>query len=315
MLVSVVVPCYCEELSLPLFYKEMAAVADKIHGTGFEFIFIDDGSHDKTLEGIKTIAEKDRRVRYISFSRNFGKEAAVYAGLESSKGDFTAVIDADLQDPPGLLAEMIDILSQGEFDCVATRRVSRSGEPPIRSLFARCFYRIINRLSKTEIVDGARDFRIMTRKMVNAVLQMKEVNRFSKGLFSWVGFKTHWLSFENIQRVAGETKWSFWKLLIYSIEGIVGFSTAPLAVASVAGVLFCVISLVAIIALAIRQIIWPYSQYGWTSTICVVFLVSGIQLFCIGILGQYLAKTYMEIKKRPIYIVKESSDEKKEENT
>ncbi len=310
MLISLVVPCYNEEESLPLFYKEAARVAGEMrasHGAEFEFIFVDDGSKDGTLAVARRLHEADSRVRYVSFSRNFGKEAGIYAGLQAAKGDYVAMLDADLQDPPALLPAMLDALRTGEYDCAATRRTTRKGEPPIRSFFARMFYRIINRMSKTEIVDGARDFRLMTRPMVDAVLRVTEYNRFSKGIFGWVGFRTKWFEYENVERVAGQTKWNFWKLFLYSLEGIVGFSTAPLAIAALAGVLFCLAAFVGILFILIRYALgWQDPVAGWQSLACIILLCSGVQLFCTGILGEYLAKTYLEVKRRPLYIVKET---------
>ena len=277
----------------------------------FEFIFVDDGSKDQTLALLRDFAKKDDRVKYLSFSRNFGKEAAIYAGLENAQGDYVAVMDADMQDPPSLLPEMYTTLQSGEYDCVATRRVNRDGEPPIRSFFARQFYRLINRISDADIVDGARDFRLMKRQMVNAILSMQEYNRFSKGIFGWVGFKTKWLPFQNVERIAGETKWSFWKLFKYSIQGIVAFSTAPLAIASITGVLSCIIAFLMVIYIIIKTLIFGDPVGGWPSTICIILFLGGIQLFCIGILGQYLAKTYLETKQRPIYILKETNQNKR----
>ena len=310
MLISLVVPCYNEEESLPLFYKEAARVAGEMrasHGAEFEFIFVDDGSKDGTLAVARRLHEADSRVRYVSFSRNFGKEAGIYAGLQAAKGDYVAMLDADLQDPPALLPAMLDALRTGEYDCAATRRTTRKGEPPIRSFFARMFYRIINRMSKTEIVDGARDFRLMTRPMVDAVLRVTEYNRFSKGIFGWVVFRTKWFEYENVERVAGQTKWNFWKLFLYSLEGIVGFSTAPLAIAALAGVLFCLAAFVGILFILIRYALgWQDPVAGWQSLACIILLCSGVQLFCTGILGEYLAKTYLEVKRRPLYIVKET---------
>ena len=308
-ILSVVIPCYNEEESIPLFYKEINSITKKMNNLNFELIFIDDGSKDRTLEIIKKLRKKDKRVRYISFSRNFGKESAMYAGLENSKGDFITLMDADLQDPPTLLIEMYNIIEKEGYDCVGTRRVNRTGEPPIRSFFARKFYKIINKISKVEMVDGARDYRLMTRKMVNAIIKMKEYNRYSKGLFSFVGFKTKWLEYENINRVAGETKWSFWKLCIYAIEGITAFSTAPLVISAIVGILFCIISFIMIMVIIIKTLIYGDPATGWPSLVCIIFLISGIQLFCMGIMGQYLSKTYLETKNRPIYIIKEDSNE------
>jgi glycosyltransferase involved in cell wall biosynthesis len=310
-LITVIVPCYNEEESLPLFYEEINRISKEMKKIDFEFLFINDGSKDKTLNIMRELAGDDKRVRYISFSRNFGKESAMYAGFENAKGDYVAVMDADLQDPPSLLPGMYKSIKEEGYDSVATRRVSRAGEPPIRSFFARQFYKLINKISKAEIVDGARDFRLMTRQMVDAILDMKEYNRFSKGIFGWVGFKTKWLEFENVKRVAGVTKWSFWKLFIYSIEGIVAFSTAPLVIASLFGILFLFIAFVLIIFIIVRTIMYGDPTAGWPSLACIIFLVSGIQLFCTGIIGQYLAKAYLETKKRPIYIIKETEKDNK----
>ena len=308
-LLSVVVACYNEEEALPYFYEEICKVSKEMKDIHFEFVFVNDGSRDKTLEILKNYHEQDKRVRYISFSRNFGKEAAMYAGLEASRGDYVTLMDADLQDPPSMLKEMYGYIVEEGYDCVGTRRVTRKGEPPIRSFFARMFYKIINRMSKVEMVDGARDYRLMTRKMVNAILSMKEYNRYSKGLFSFVGFRTKWLEYENVNRVAGETKWSFWKLFIYAMDGITAFSTVPLVLSAVMGFLFCIISFVMILVIVIKTLIYGDPVSGWPSMVCIMFFVGGIQLFCMGIMGQYLSKTYLETKKRPIYIVKETSDE------
>lgn len=301
---SIVVPCLNEQDAIPLFYraflKETAGM-----DVAFEFWFVDDGSTDGTLEALKRLRERDPRVKYISFSRNFGKESAMYAGMEAASGEYVAIMDVDLQDPPSLLPEMMRGIREEKYDCVATRRVTRAGEPKVRSFFARAFYRLINRISRTEIVDGARDFRLMTRQMVESILSLGEVSRFSKGIFSWVGYRTKWLEYENIARVAGETKWSFWKLLLYSIDGIIGFSTLPLAIASVVGVLFCLIAFVLILFFFFKTIIWGDPVAGFPATICIILLLGGIQLFCIGILGQYLSKTYLETKRRPIYIARE----------
>lgn len=303
--ISLVVPCYNEEEALPLFYRAADEVARSMPEQVFEFLFVDDGSTDKTLALLREYRAKDERVRYLSFSRNFGKEAALYAGLEASTGDYVAVIDADMQDPPSLLPEMYALVRSGEFDCAATRRVSRAGEPPVRSFFARMFYALIRHISSTEIVDGARDFRLMTRQMTDAVLQMGEYNRFSKGIFGWVGFRTKWLEYENVQRAAGQTKWSFWKLFIYSLEGITAFSTAPLAMAAVLGIVFCAVSFLAVCAIVVRTLVWGDPVSGWPSLACIMFFVGGVQLLCTGIVGQYLAKTYLETKRRPLYLIKE----------
>ncbi|MDD3411006.1 MAG: glycosyltransferase family 2 protein [Eubacteriales bacterium] len=301
---SVIVPCYNEEEAIPLFYAACAAELEKLPVEA-EFWFVDDGSSDRSLERMKELRAKDERVHFISFSRNFGKESAMYAGLENAAGDYVAIMDVDLQDPPALLGEMLRGVESGEYDCVATRRVTRKGEPKVRSFFARQFYKLINRISKTEIVDGARDFRLMTRRMVDSILSLKEVSRFSKGIFSWVGYRTKWLEYENVQRVAGETKWSFWKLLVYSLDGIVGFSTAPLAIASIMGMAFCLLAFLLILYFFIKTLIWGDPVAGFPAMICIILMLGGIQLFCIGILGQYLSKTYLETKRRPIYIDKE----------
>ncbi len=306
--ISIIVPCYNEEQAIPYFYEEISKVAKKMKND-FEFIFVNDGSKDKTIEIVKDYAKKDERVKFINFSRNFGKEAAMYAGLELSSGDYVAIMDADLQDPPSLLPEMVNILEDenSDYDSVGTRRVTRKGEPPIRSFFARQFYKIINKMSKIEMVDGARDYRLMKRQVVDSILELKEYNRYSKGLFEFVGYNTKWLEFENVERVAGETKWSFWKLFLYAIEGIVAFSTVPLAIASVAGFLFCLISFIMILVIIIKTVAFGDPTSGWPSLVCIIFFVSGVQLFCLGIMGEYLSKTYLETKKRPIYIVKETN--------
>lgn len=305
-LLSVVVPCYNEQEAIRIFYEKITEVADKMkEDVDFEFIFVDDGSKDNTLKVIKDLSRNDEKVKYVSFSRNFGKEAALFAGLEKAQGDFIATIDVDLQDPPELLVDMYKSIVDEDYDSVATRRVTRKGEPPVRSFFARCFYSLINKISKTEIVDGARDYRLMTRQMVDSILSLKEYNRFSKGIFSWVGFKTKWLEYENVERVAGETKWSFFKLLLYSIDGIVAFSTAPLAVASILGFILCFVAFVLICVIIVKTLVWKEPVTGYPSMMCAIIFIGGIQLFCIGILGQYLSKTYLETKRRPIYIVKE----------
>lgn len=304
-LLSAIVPCYNEEENIVDFYQEfMKNEAFREKEVEIELLFIDDGSKDRTAQEVKKLAGGDERVRLVSFSRNFGKEAAIYAGLEKAKGDYVVFLDADLQDPPALLPEMYGYLEKG-YDSVATRRVSRKGEPPVRSLFARLFYRIMKKISKTEMMDGARDYRLMTRQVVDAILSMGEYNRFSKGIFGWVGFETKWLEFENIERKKGETKWSFWKLFLYSIEGITAFSTAPLAFAAFMGVCFCLAAFALIIFTIVRKALFGDPTSGWPSLVCIISLVSGVQLFCLGIVGQYLAKTYMEVKKRPIYLVKE----------
>lgn len=304
--ISVIVSCYNEEESIPLFYKEMNEVSKQMNHVDFEFMFVNDGSSDNTLNELKELAHKDNRVRFISFSRNFGKEAAMYAGLEHVTGDYITLMDADLQDPPSMLPVMYKYIKENDYDQVGTRRVTRKGEPPIRSFFARMFYKIINKMSKVEMVDGARDYRLMTRQVVDSILQLKEYNRYSKGLFSFVGFKTKWLEYENVERVAGETKWSFWKLFKYAIEGIVAFTTAPLSMAAVLGVIICLIAFIGIIVIIVKTLAFGDPTGGWPSMVCILLFVSGIQLLCMGIIGQYLAKTYLETKKRPIYIIKET---------
>lgn len=305
-LLSVIVPCYNEEENVPFFYEEFMKneAFFKEKEIDWELVYVDDGSKDGTVAEVKKLHEKDERVHLLSFSRNFGKESAMYAGLNRAKGDYAVIMDVDLQDPPTLLPEMFSYMEQG-YDSVATRRVSRKGEPPIRSFFARMFYRLMKRISKTEIMDGARDYRMMTRQMVDAILEMKEYNRFTKGIFGWVGFQTKWLEYENVERKKGETKWNFWKLLLYSIDGITAFSTVPLSIAAVMGVLFCVLAFVLILFIVIRTLIFGDPVSGWPSLVCIISLISGVQLFCLGIVGQYLAKTYMEVKRRPIYLLKE----------
>lgn len=307
MKLTIIVPCYNEAEALRFFYEEMKKVMQTMQDTQFELLFVNDGSKDGTLAVIRELAAGDERVKYLSFSRNFGKEAAIYAGLEHSDGDLTAIMDADLQDPPSLLPEMYRAITEEGYDSVATRRVNRKGEPPIRSFFARRFYKLMNRISKADIVDGARDFRMMNRAFSDALLKMGEYNRFSKGLFGWVGFETKWLEYENVERVAGETKWSFWKLFLYSIDGIVAFSTMPLSIAAFLGVMMCVIAAFAIVFVIVRQLLYGGSAFGWPSMVCIIIFLGGIQLLCIGILGSYLAKTYLEVKRRPIYICKETN--------
>lgn len=309
---SVVVPCFNEEESLPLFLKELSSVAKKMegeHSLAFEVILVDDGSTDRTLDVMKeqASAHDSLAIKWVSFSRNFGKEAGLLAGLQHATGDYVATMDADMQDPPSLLPQMFEILQTEDYDNVATRRTTRQGEPPIRSFFARMFYRLVNRISKTEIVDGARDFRFMRRSMVDAILSMPEYNRFSKGIFGWVGFKTKWLPYVNVNRVAGETKWSFFSLLLYSIDGIVAFSTVPLSIASVMGTIFCIIAFIALIFIFFRALLFGDAVQGWPSLACIIIFIGGIQLLCLGIMGQYLAKTYLETKHRPLYIVRESN--------
>lgn len=307
MKLTAIVPCYNEEAAIPYFQEEIDRVISGMPQVTLELLYINDGSRDRTLEVIRELAKKDERVKYISFSRNFGKEAAIYAGLQNASGDLVAIMDADLQDPPSLLPGMYQAIVEDGYDSAAARRVDRKGEPKIRSWFARLFYRLMNRISKTEIVDGARDFRLMNRKYVDALLQMSEYNRFSKGMFGWVGFDTKWIEFENVERVAGETKWSFWKLFLYSVEGIVDFSTVPLAFASCMGMVMCGLAVLAILFIVIRQLIFGGSAFGWPSMACIVIFIGGVQLLCIGILGSYLSRTYLEVKHRPIYICKETN--------
>lgn len=307
-LLSIVVPCYREEESLPLFYDEVSKVLASVD-IDYEIIFVDDGSTDNTLSVMYGLSEEDSKVHYISFSRNFGKEAAMYAGLANAKGDYVAIMDADLQDPPRLLPEMIELLEEGKYDSVATRRVSRQGEPVIRSFFARTFYKIINKISDADIVDGARDFRLMKREMVDAVVAMTEYNRFSKGIFGWIGFKTYWMPFENVERVAGETKWSFWKLVKYAIDGIFNFSQVPLKISSWTGLTMTFVSVLLLIYIVVKRVIFGNPVAGWASTACIIIFVGGIQLFCMGIMGQYIARIYMETKNRPHFIVADTDIE------
>jgi glycosyltransferase involved in cell wall biosynthesis len=306
-LLSVIVPSFNEEQSIPYFYEAFLKEREnfKVFQVELELIFVDDGSKDRTLQIIKELRSRDETIHYISFSRNFGKEAAIYAGLEHAKGDYVVIMDADLQDPPAYLVPMYRAIKEEGYDSVATRRVTRKGEPVIRSFFARMFYKIMNRISDTEIVDGARDYRLMTRQMVDSILELKEYNRFTKGIYGWVGFKTKWLEYENVNRVAGETKWSFWKLFQYSMEGIMAFSTVPLAIASWVGIILCFVAAFFILVIIFRKLIFGDPTSGWPSLACIIIFIGGIQLFCIGILGQYLSKTYLETKNRPIYICKE----------
>ncbi|MBQ6794676.1 MAG: glycosyltransferase family 2 protein [Clostridia bacterium] len=308
--ISIVVPCYNEELSLPYFYDAITSTAESMkENAEFEFVFVNDGSADKTVEVLRELAKKDSRVRYISFSRNFGKEAAMYAGFKATRGNLVVVMDADLQHPPKLIPEMYEGIKKEGYDCVATRRVKRLGEPKIRSFFAMRFYSIINMLSDTNIVPGACDYRMMKRKMVDAVLEMSEVNRFSKGIFSWVGFNTKWIPFENVARVAGETKWSFKKLFAYSLDGITAFSTAPLQISSFIGILFCILAFIFGMVTFVKTLVFGEPVAGFPTLICVILLIGGIQLLMIGILGQYMSKMYVETKKRPIFVVKETEED------
>ncbi len=308
--ISIIVPCFNEEKALPLFYEELDKNIKKFpNNINFEIIFVNDGSNDDTLKIIKDLLTKDNRIKYISFSRNFGKEAAIYAGLENASGDYVTLMDADLQDPPSLLLQMYEAITKENYDAVGTKRVTRKGEPIIRSFFARLFYKIINKMTSFEMVDGARDYVFMNRQVVNSIISLKEYNRYSKGLFSFVGFNVKWIEYENIKRVAGETKWSFWKLTKYALEAITAFSTAPLTFASLIGLLFCIVSFLLIIAIIFKTLILGDPTSGWPSLVCIIFMVSGIQLFSLGIIGQYLSKTYLEIKKRPVYIIKDTNIE------
>ncbi len=305
--ISLIIPCYNEEESLPFLYEELKRVTSEMSEYEFEMLFIDDGSKDKTLSLLKDMGAMDERVKYISFSRNFGKESAMYAGFCNVTGDYAAVMDADMQDPPSLLPQMMEIIKSGDYDSVATRRVTRKGEPKIRSFFAKMFYKIMNKISDSDVVDGARDFRLMKRQMVDAIVTMSETNRFSKGIFGWIGFKTYWLPYENVERVAGQTKWSFWKLLKYSIDGIVNFSDAPLKISSWCGIGLTFVAAIALLIVFIRALCYGDSVAGWPSTICIILFVGGVQLFCLGVMGQYISKIYKETKHRPQYIIGETN--------
>lgn len=306
-LLSVIVPCYNEEENVPYFYEELMKQEQALseQNVCMEILYIDDGSRDRTAEAVKKLHERDARVHLVSFSRNFGKEAGIYAGLQKAKGDYVVLMDADLQDPPSLLPQMFTYLLEEGYDSVATRRVSRKGEPVVRSFFARMFYRLMKRISQTEIVDGARDYRLMKRCVVDSILSMTEYNRFTKGIFGWVGFRTKWLEYENIERTKGETKWNFWKLFLYSLDGILAFSTVPLGIVSIIGLLFCVMAFILIFFTIARTILFGDPTSGWPSLVCIIALISGVQLLCLGIVGQYMSKMYMEVKNRPIYLVKE----------
>ncbi len=310
--ISIVVPCYNEEESIPLFYKEIKKQEEKMKHVSFELWFVDDGSKDKSLELMKELHEKDKEVHYLSFSRNFGKEAAIYAGLEAATGNYITLMDVDLQDPPKLLEEMYESITKEGYDVVATKSTSRNGYSFFRKTFTKWFYHLINKISKVDMVDGARDYRLMKRKVVKEIIKMKEYNRYSKGLFSFIGFKTKWITYENPERSTGNTKFNFWKLFAYAVEGIVGFSTVPLAIAAIVGLLFCFISFLMILVIIVRTLIWSDPTSGWPSMVCIMFFLSGIQLFCTGIIGEYLSKTYLETKHRPIYILRESSEEEEE---
>lgn len=307
--IAIIVPCYNEQEALPIFYEETTKVMSKLNYE-YRILLVNDGSRDDTLSIMKSIAEKDEHVKYLSFSRNFGKEAAMYAGFCNADADYVCVMDADMQDPPSLLPKMLEIIHNEGYDSVATRRKDREGEPPIRSWFARAFYKIINRISDADIVDGARDFRLMKREMVEAIVNMTEYNRFSKGIFGWIGFKTYWLSYDNVERVAGETKWNFWKLTKYAIDGIINFSQAPLSAVSWFGVLMTAFSFLALLVVVVRRLIYGDPVAGWASTICVIIFIGGLQLFCLGVIGQYISKMYVETKKRPHFIISETNDDK-----
>ncbi len=306
---SLIIPCYNEQEALPIFIKETTRILKSIPVDEYELLFINDGSKDNTLQILKEFAKKDEHITYLSFSRNFGKEAAMYAGFSNADGDYVAVMDADMQDPPSLLPEMLKILEDGEYDSVATRRISRKGEPPVRSWFARTFYKIINKISDADIVDGARDFRLMKREMADAIVSMGENNRFSKGIFGWIGFRTYWMPYENVERVAGETKWNFWKLFKYAIDGIINFSEVPLSLASWFGIIMTMVSLLFLAFIVVRRLCFGDPVAGWASTICIIVFIGGIQLFCMGIIGQYIAKNYVESKRRPHYIIAETNRE------
>ncbi len=311
--ISIVVPCYNEEETLPLYYDEMQKIVKEMgKKVKFEFIFVNDGSKDKTLAILRGLAKKDKDVRYLSFSRNFGKEAGIYAGLKAATGDYICTMDVDLQDPPTLLIEMFNTLESGEYDCCAAKSTSRNGYSFLRKTFTKWFYKLINKLSKVEMVDGARDFRLFTRQMLDSILELEEYNRYSKGIFSFVGYNTKWIEYENTERVAGTTKWSFWKLFIYAIDGITAFSTTPLIISVFIGIIFCLIAFVMVIVVIIKTLVFGDPVSGWPSLACIILFVSGIQLFCMGIMGLYLSKTYLETKKRPVYIVKETEQDLKD---
>ncbi len=307
-MITLIVPCYNEQELLPIFYREVTKVAQDM-ASDYELLFVDDGSKDQTLTILRELAAQDSHVKYFSFSRNFGKEAAMYAGFCNAKGDYIAVMDADMQDPPSLLPKMMKILESGAYDSVATRRVDRTGEPPIRSWFAKRFYHMINKISDADIVDGARDFRLMRREMVDTIVSMGEYNRFSKGIFGWIGFRTYWLPYENIERAAGKTKWNFWMLFKYAIDGIINFSQAPLSIASWFGIVMTFLSFLFMFIIVIRRAVFGDPVAGWASTMCVIVFIGGIQLFCLGIMGQYIAKTYLETKNRPHFIISETNGE------
>lgn len=308
---TIVVPSYNEEAAIPILYNTIKDVmANDLSRVDYEFLFVDDGSKDNTLGEVLKLAETDERVKYVSFSRNFGKESAIFAGLQNAKGSHVVIMDADMQDPPALLPEMYKTVTEEGFDCVGTRRVSRKGEPPVRSFFARIFYKLMGAISEAEVMDGARDYQLMNRKVVDAILSMGEYNRFSKGIFGWVGYKKHWLEYENVQRVAGETKWSFWKLFLYAIDGITAFSTVPLVMSSFMGIALCVVAMIMIVFIIVRTLIFGDPTSGWPSMVCIIMLVSGAQLLSIGVLGQYVAKIYLETKHRPLYLVSKTNVDK-----
>ncbi len=305
--VNLIVPCYNEAEALPLFKNELNKVIQTLDQYTFEILLINDGSTDTTLSVMKEICDTDSHYKYISFSRNFGKEAAMYAGFCNSDGDYAAIMDADMQDPPALLPDMLHCLETEDYDSVATRRVSRIGEPKIRSFFARNFYKLINKISDADVVDGARDFRLMKREMVDSIVAMCEYNRFSKGIFGWIGFKTKWLEYENVNRIAGETKWSFWGLFKYAVDGIINFSETPMSLASGLGIFLTIFSFLMVIFIIIRKEIFGDPVAGWPSLACIIIFIAGLQFLCMGIMGKYIAKTYLEVKNRPHYIVSETN--------
>ncbi len=313
-LISIVVPCYNEEPTLPILYKELNRVTAEMTDYDFEYLFVNDGSKDKTLPMLKEMASQDARVKYVSFSRNFGKEPALYAGLKNAKGDLVATMDADMQDPPALLPELVGYVESGEYDNAGTRRVTRKGEPVIRSFFARTFYKMMRHMTDIDIVDGARDYRVMSRPMVDSIVSLQEYNRFSKGIFAWVGYETKWVEFENVERSAGETKWNFWKLLRYSVEGIISFSNTPIHMASYMGMGLTALSALALIFVVVRALIFGDEVAGWPSLVCIITFLGGVQLFVMGMMGQYISKTYMEVKRRPHYIIKDTNCEDVEWN-
>lgn len=308
--ISIIVPCYNEEDALPIFYKEINRVSKEMKSVDFEFLFINDGSRDKTLDILRDLSKKDKRVRFISFSRNFGKEAGMYAGLENATGDYVAIMDADMQDPPEMVKTMYDSIQNEGYDCVALYTKNHKDYSFIRKFFTKCWYKLIGMISSTPQVPGARDFRLMKRKMVDAIISMGEYNRYSKGIFSFVGFNTKWIDYTAPGRVAGVTKWSFWKLFKYALEGILAFSTTPLILAALVGLIFCLIAFIVIVFIIVRTLVWGDPVSGWPSLACIVIFVGGLQLFFFGIMGMYMSRLYLEVKKRPIYIISETENGK-----